>query len=195
MVNASVKTDTIVKTEPPEQGFDTNTALAGLYLWLMFGYLSTLLSCNVQRLLTNNIYVKHFMAIICFFFLMTAIDKDNKLHPIAALKKTAIVYVVFMLSVKSRILPLYMIILLIDQIVLLYINYLENKKKTKDIEYWKKIRDYTFKGFIILSVLGFIDYGLIKYDKFGSSTDPNKTFSFITLFFGSNNCDMTKKDI
>jgi hypothetical protein len=32
--------------------FDTSTALSGLYLWLLFGYSSRLLSCDIQKLMT-----------------------------------------------------------------------------------------------------------------------------------------------
>ena len=78
--NAEVKTSDKIK---PVKYFDTSTALAGMYLWLLFGFFSSLLGCDLQRAVTNNIYIKQIIknmykgSITSYIFLMSMINKKD----------------------------------------------------------------------------------------------------------------------
>jgi len=49
-----------------------------MYLWLLFGLFTLLLSCQLQNTIINNMFMKHLFAFITFFFLMTVVDPNNK---------------------------------------------------------------------------------------------------------------------
>lgn len=87
--------------------------ILSFYLWLIFGFMSNLLNCDLQKIIQNNIYIKHISAIIAFYFLFIIFDepKDSR-----EMKYTAIYilcyYIVFLLSTKSP-LPVILCILFI----------------------------------------------------------------------------------
>ena len=58
--------------------FDSRTAITGLYIGLLFGFLSTLLSCDIKRFINNSVYFRHFIGLISFFLLFTITDKNNR---------------------------------------------------------------------------------------------------------------------
>jgi hypothetical protein len=157
--------------------FDTRTAIAGLYLWLLFGYLSSMVSCDIKRMMENNIIFRHFVGIVAFFLLFTVIDKDNEVDIMQVWMKTITTYFVFLLMTKSKwyfsIPTLVMIVL--DQSIKFHIDFL--KQQDKPIEDYEKARDTIYKitGGIICA--GFIHYAIRQYTEFG------KDFSVVKLLF------------
>lgn len=81
--------------------FDTTNALSGMFLWLIFGFLSHLINCDLQRFLTYNPFWIHFFGIIAFFFLFTLVDNNERSIVIIWIK-TVFVYFLFILMTKSR---------------------------------------------------------------------------------------------
>lgn len=163
--------------------FDARTSLTSLYLWLLFGYLSSMVSCDVQKLMTNNILFRHIVGVIAFFLLFTLIDKDNKLHIYDIWKKTLVIYFVFLLMIKSKwyfSLPV-LFILIVDQSIKSHIEYLTrfNTKDNniKNIIKFKKLRDVLYKILIGIIILGFLNYNWRQYNQF------EKDFSFTKLLF------------
>jgi hypothetical protein len=162
--------------------FDIRTAIAGLYLWLLFGYLSNLVSCDIKQYITKNVYFRHFIGLISFFLLFTVVDKDNGLDVINIWLKTCYVYFIFLLMTKSKwyfSIPT-LILLLIDQSIKFQIDFDKNKdpKNTKIIHY-EKIREIFYFLIILMIVLGFIHYAIRQYNEFGSN------FSIIKLLLYS----------
>ena len=51
--------------------FDGKKSLSALYLWLLFGFLSTMVSCDLQKWMVDNTFFRHVIGIIAFFFLFT----------------------------------------------------------------------------------------------------------------------------
>lgn len=81
--------------------FDTTNALSGMFLWLIFGFLSFLINCDLQRFLTSNPFWIHFFGVVAFFFLFTLVD-NNTSSIIIIWIKTLFVYFLFILMTKSR---------------------------------------------------------------------------------------------
>jgi len=167
------------------RSFDTITALAGLYLWLLFGFFTSLLGCDLQRLMTNNIYVKHLMAFIAFFFLMSVVDTNNNVGILKTWLKTFIVYLIFMVSIKCKIIPAAIIILLLvlDQNIKIQMTYEQNNNIMKNIKTYTIIRNIIYFSIIAVAVIGFILYFIRQYNEFGSEFSP------LIFFFGSNKCN------
>jgi hypothetical protein len=162
--------------------FDIRTAIAGLYLWLLFGYLSTMVSCDIKRLMTDNFYFRHFVGLISFFLLFTVIDKDNDLDILNVWLKTCFAYFIFLLMTKSKwyfSIPV-LIFIIIDQSVKFQFDFVKNKTpEDKIIDYYEKVREYIYNILILLIVAGFLHYALRQYSEFGSK------FSLIKLFLYS----------
>ena len=173
--------------------FDMRTAITGLYIGLLFGLLSTLLSCDMKRLINNNMYFRHLIGLISFFLLFTITDKDNKneLNIKTIWINTIFVYGLFIMMTKSKwyfSIPA-LILIVVDQSYKFQIEFIqkEKKKSSKQIEKvntYEKIRKYTYAVMITLIVIGFIHYTIRQYKHFGSK------FSFIKLIF-YNTCKNT----
>lgn len=170
------------------KSFDTTSAIAGLYLWLLFGFFTSLLGCDLQRIMTKNIFVKHLMALVTFFFLMSVVDTDNNISVAMTWLKTVVVYILFMISIKSKIISsaIFLGLLLADQTLKVEISYLQNNNPSanaKKIALYKAIRYYLLFALIIVAVIGFLFYFLKQY------SDHYDEFSFIVFFFGNNHCN------
>ena len=151
--------------------FDVRTAIAGLYLWLLFGFLSSIVSCDIKLLMTNNIYFRHFVGIISFFLLFTVIDKDNDMDIISIWIKTCFIYFIFLLMTKSKwyfSIPV-LLLLLVDQSFKFQIEFIQKvDAKSNKINYYENIRKKVYISIIVLIVIGFIHYAIRQYKEFGS---------------------------
>jgi len=199
---ADYYTDVVVRVEPPKdtpqhtsnpststsnildilttQTFDTKTALAALYLWLLFGYLSTMVSCDFQRWMKDNVLVRHFIGIISFFFLFTIIDTSNKTDISIIWLKTIIVYVVFLFMVKSKwyfSVPV-LLLLVIDQSLKSHYLYVQNNDKNNtSLPIFASWRDKISYLIYAIIAIGFIAYAVRQYTEFGNE------FSLMKLLF------------
>lgn len=158
--------------------FDVRNAIIGLYLWLLFGYLSNIVSCDIKRLMTEHTYFRHFVGIISFFLLFTVIDKDNELNVIHIWVKTCFVYFIFLLMTKSKwyfSIPT-LILLVIDQSIKFQIDFIKTADpKSNKIILYEKYRDIFYILIGIMIIAGFIHYSVRQYNDFGSQ------FSIIKL--------------
>ena len=166
--------------------FDARTAIVGLYLWLLFGFLSNMVSCDIKKFM-NNIYFRHFIGIIAFFLLFTITDKDNDLNIAGIWIKTIFVYLIFLMMTKSQwffSIPV-LLLLIIDQSYKFEIDFIQ-KDKNQVSENHNKIlkyensRKYLYYAIMTLIVIGFIHYAMRQYKQFGSK------FSFTKLILYSN---------
>jgi len=164
--------------------FDARTAIAGLYLWLLFGFLSNIVSCDIKKLMNQNIYFRHFVGLISFFLLFTITDQNNDsdLNITNIWINTFFVYFVFLMMTKSKwyfSIPV-LLLIVIDQSYKFQIEFIQKEKKqsTKQmnrVKSYEKIRKYTYASIIILIVAGFIHYAVRQYTHFGNN------FSFMKL--------------
>ena len=157
-----------------KNSFDTMTAMSGIYLWALFGFVSSSLSSDLHREMSNNIYFRHIISIITFFLLITVMDSENKEGILSSLLKTTIVYILFIMSTKNKLFVSITIfaILVIDNMIKLYSNTLEDK------ESYNKIRHYLYISLIVVIILGYIHYFIRAKKDFGSK------FNYMTFIFG-----------
>lgn len=165
--------------------FDTTNALAGMFLWLIFGFLSHLINCDLQRFLLTNPYWIHFFGIIAFFFLFALVDNNSTSIGIVWLK-TILVYLLFIFMTKSRwyfAVPV-LVLLLITQSIKKDVEI--KSKSGKDIKELKKFEEKTTGILqiiiIILIFIGTLQYIFIQY------TDHGKYFTLWKFFFKPNKC-------
>jgi hypothetical protein len=168
--------------------FDSRTAITGLYIGLLFGFLSTLLSCDIKRFINNSVYFRHFIGLISFFLLFTITDKNNKneLSILSIWVNTILVYGLFIMMTKSKwyfSVPA-LLLIVIDQSYKFQIEFIhekkeDNEKNIETIKKYEKERNFIDITILIIIVTGFIHYALRQYKEFGSK------FSFTKLILDS----------
>lgn len=160
--------------------FDTKAALSGLYLWLLFGYLSTMVSCDLQRWMKDSLLFRHFVGIIAFFFLFTVLDTSNKAPIVALWVKTFFIYAIFLMMVKSKWYFAVPVLLLLvgDQSLKAHADYISKEgKEKKTVDQIDIYRQMINKLIIVLVVGGFFHYMFRQWNEFGDQ------FSFSTFLF------------
>lgn len=161
---------------------DVRTAIAGLYLWLLFGFLSSMVSCDIKRMMTNNVFVRHIVGIISFFLLFTVIDTENELDIFTVWLKTIRIYFIFLLMTKSKwyfSIPVFLL-LIIDQSLKFQIKYEEKRKNKALTVRYENIRDTIYTLIIALIAIGFLHYTAKQYAEYGSN------FSLVKLLMYHN---------
>ena len=161
---------------------DTSDALAGLYLWLFLGFLSTMVDCDIQRLMLENQMFRHLCGVLAFLLLFVILNKNSRNNVFTIWQKTIYLYVLFLMLIKSKwyfSIPI-ITLLIIDQSIKAHINNLNNiNPSDTNIHYYNKVRDALYKVIITLIIVGFIDYAYRQYDDFGPD------FSWYKLIFSS----------
>ena len=151
---------------------DVRTAIAGLYLWLLFGFLSNLVSCDIKRIMTHNIFFRHIVGIIAFFLLFTVIDTDTDDSSVLHIWiKTLYIYFIFLLMTKSKwyfSIPV-LLLLVVDQSFKFQIKF-EEKRKTNGstMMLYENIRDKLNICIIAIIIIGFIHYAIRQHNEHGS---------------------------
>lgn len=163
--------------------FDIRTAIVGLYLWLLFGYLSNMVGCDIKKFITTSVPFRHMVGLVSFFLLFTIVDKDNDLNVLNIWLKTCFVYFIFLLMIKSKwyfSIPT-LILLILDQSIKFQIEFdTRAHNKTNNIVLYEKIRSILYNVIIVVIVVGFIHYAIRQYKTFGSKFSIHKLFFYST---------------
>ncbi len=163
---------------------DIATVFAAIILWLIFGFFSPLLNCDLQYMLTKNVYAKHIGCIICVFFLIAVFIVPTTQELWVTWCQTLILYIFFIMATKSTLFPIIMVLILlcIDQTIRLEIEKRLAQNPEANVETLKKIRTYLLYIIAVVIIIGCAWYYTIKYKEYGDK------FSNLTFFFGSNSC-------
>jgi len=164
-------TDVSAWTLDLAHSFDTNTALSGMFLWLLFGMLAQLVNCDLTRMLNTSPWVLHGVSIVAFFFLFTVIDTSNKSNLLTTWVKTLMVYVLFLFSTKSKayfVLPM-LGLLLVDQSLK---KHAEFQSVHQPEEAWgegsvnarlvEEVRKWILVAVVLIVIVGAIDYARLQ---------------------------------
>lgn len=151
-----------------------------MFLWLIFGYLATLLNCDLQRFLYSNPIWIHVFGITAFFFLFTVLDSNNKSIYLVWIK-TILVYILFFMMTKSKwffIIPV-IVLLLIDQTVKKDLAF--KKSLGSDIEKYEE-KQKIFSNILNIIIVVLILCGTIHYI-YIQKMDHKDDFSWVKFFF------------
>jgi hypothetical protein len=159
--------------------------LALFYVVIFGQFLNGLLSCDLQRIFSSSIGLQHLLVALSVFFIITTLD--TKMLIPEALKNTAIVYVLYILSTKSKAISVVPMLLLLtaDQMIKIYLDTqddIDPVVKTR----LEKARS-VLTGFILLLIVGgFIWYFIRAKMEFGDEFDYRK------FIMGTNKCSHKK---
>lgn len=162
--------------------FDTKTALVGLYLWLLFGFLSSMIGCDFQKWMVNSNIFRHFVGIISFFFLFTIFTTNDNVKCTKDIwKQTIFVYILFLFMIKNKwyySLPV-LILLVVDQSIKIQLNFEIKNLNESNVKKYNSMRKDISALIVIIVVVGFIHYTIRQKKEFGDD------FSFTKLLFTS----------
>jgi hypothetical protein len=172
--------------------FDTTNALSGMFLWITFSYISSLLNCDLQRIIQSNPLATHLFGLIAFLFLFTLLDSNNKTSLGVVYAKTLIIYGLFLLMVKSKwyfIIPV-LVLLLVDQSIKKNNAFKEaaGTSTEKDKAMQERATQVLNIMIIVLILLGSVQYMYLQYVEYGSK------FSLYAFFFGITKCKKQMPD-
>lgn len=158
-----------------------------MLLALSGGYVAQTLGCKTQKLLTENMYVKHIVIIMLIYFTSSVFSEDKK--PNENMKTTLVIYIFYLLFTKMNIyFTLTVFAMLgINYILSTYVKYYEKEEIEEDhIELFKDYQKKLTIGIAVLVITGFTLYATEKYKEYGNK------FSLKTFMFGVLTCDSLK---
>ena len=171
-----------------------------IFIIIAGGSIRHVLSCQMQHILEKSFATKHIVGVILIFLFIMQDggwdfdDKENKKAPngwdsgnaFHSMIYAIIIYSIFLLSSKSRLLPniLLYTLLFILYFINSYRNYLLVRKNIKEDVNEKLI--ITEKVLLVISIVvfiyGFIDYYIYKKKNYG------KHFEWIQFLFSNKKC-------
>tara|TARA_E500000178_G_scaffold332623_1_gene366663 strand:- start:231 stop:785 length:555 start_codon:yes stop_codon:yes gene_type:complete len=157
-----------------------------LILILSSGFVSEILNCRYQKLVKNNIYVKHFIAFLTLYFLNTNLF-TIKDHPTKKIKNSLILYIIFLIVIRQNKFFTIIIFILIFVIHIIYDYYIYYKtiNELKYLKYLKKLHTLIHILSILTIIFAFI--GLtINYNI--RKKEYSKDFNIIKFILGNNVC-------
>ena len=169
--------------------------LRGILLFIIAvsgNFIAELLSCKTQKLLTTNMYTKHFIGLLIIYFAIGFTNNEKTVHPFLTLLNSLIVYILFILFSKMN---LYFTVICFSLLIILYVlndfnsYYTENNDENKNDENIKIIKKIENVLYIILTLAilcGFFIY-FIKQQK-----DKGKLWETSKFIFGISKCGSIK---
>lgn len=160
--------------------FDTTNALSAMFLWLIFGFMSAMVNCDLQRFMFNHEYLFHAFGFLAFFFLFTLLDSNNKSSIGIIWLKSIFVYIMFILMTKSKwyfVVPV-LALLLIDQSLKKELAFRKaSGKDIKGLESFQQRATHVINiAIIVLIILGTIHYAQLQMIEYKDRFDVRKFF-------------------
>ena len=85
---------------------NSNEILKGVFLLVLAlagNFTAETLGCKTQKLLSENMFVKHFISIFILYFAIGFVNNDHPQHPLIVMILSVIIYGLFLLFAKINI--------------------------------------------------------------------------------------------
>ena len=158
---------------------DVTNILTALFLWLFFGFLSSMVNCDVQRMLRGSGLARHCVLLVSFFFLFTLIDSSNKEGLPGVLIKTLCAYILFVLATKTKG-PVILVALAIMAVAILIKRYDQEYTREDDLRRKKIFAavNIGLNALVVAIILGgVIHYLILQKIEYGHNFS---LFKFVT---------------
>jgi len=171
--------------------FDTTSALAGMFLWLIFGYLTVMVNCDLQRAIMKNPLVIHVCGLTAFIFLFTLLDGDNDGPVYKLLLQSVAVYALFVMMTKSKwyFVSLVLLLLLADQLLKKHVDFKRaaassDASNASEVEalvvLQARVSTAILCSIVLIVFVGTAHYAYLQRIEYG------KNFSWYKLFISTN---------
>jgi hypothetical protein len=157
------------------------TPLFIFYVTLGGNFVAQLFPCQVQKLFTENIYYKHFLAFFILFFAIVLTSEHTQTISSTIFSKTIMLYALFIVLTRmdKNFFLLFFVLLCIKFII---INETEHARDASLKEKYDKINKGLDYALIFTGITGFILYYGEKRYEYG------KRFNFSTFLLGKPVC-------
>jgi hypothetical protein len=160
-----------------------------LVLIISAGYLTQLFPCKLQKILNENIYVKHLFGLftLVFFVLLSAPIDEKSIDII--IPQSVLLYMYFIIVTKTNkyIFLLILLLLGITYLIVLKTAELKDKKERKlgdaEIQQYDNIVKYIYGLVILLTIVGVMLYMGEK------KMEYKKNFNYTVFLFGKPECN------
>ena len=166
----------------------TLKGLLFFYLIIAGNYIGELFQCKVIKLLNNNIYIKHLVAIISLYFFVVLADANiyPVLKPRHIVTVTLFLYMWFLIT--SKVDPYTWLLQIFALFIIVVSQYYKNsemdkvsKEKSRKINRFVSILQNLLIGVLVITTI----YGFLIYLG-GKKLEYKKNFSFKEFFFKLN---------
>lgn len=181
---------------------NTSVSIYNIFVFFLIissNYLGALFPCRIQRVLNENVYLKHIFGFLTLNFFVVLTDPYKKKDLMLIFKESLILYIIFIIFIANNyhtFLTGLFIIGIIYILNLKKVEYEEFIKINKDnneqiiqienynrsLNYIKMINNILFYLFIIVIVIGCILYMGEK------KIEYKDKFNYITFIFGQSSC-------
>lgn len=157
--------------------FFPTKSLFALYLIVSGNFLASLFGCRIQDLMTNNMYVKHFLGFMTLYFFVVLTETDEALGSFSATHKLLLalgLYMWFILSSRMNYMVWFAFIVTLAAVYILQIYRDDKQTDAQTKETIFETQKVLLGVGVFLTAVGFVAYlGEKKYE-YGKSFHYNK---------------------
>jgi hypothetical protein len=157
-------------------------ALFLLYLAISSNFLSNTMNCSINKVLKENMFLKHIFLIALIYFTIDFTSKDLQ-SPFNSFKQSMYIYILFLLLSKQQFI---FFIINFSLIFVIYIMSIQDQyNKQNNVQSDHNLLDYIrhLKQILIITlIIGYVIYFKQQY------TDYKGNFNLIYYIFGTISC-------
>ena len=177
-------------------GFDVPLHTLFIFFLIISGnYLGQLFPCKIQKVFTENVYLKHFFGFLTLTFFVLLIDSSRPQNFSTIFTTSIGLYFVFLLLMNTNVLFFILSILTLAIIYLIHIYQTQTNVKTDpetdpetnpsfhiSNEWMTRTKDTLYMVFTLSTLVGLLVYMGEKKIEYG------KKFNYLTFVFGKPSC-------
>jgi len=175
------------------QGIEKILPVSSLFVLFMIiggNFLAPLFPCKLQRMLTNNMYVKHILGLLTLIFFVELADATSRMSLGQTFASSFMLYVWFVLTttMEAKVFMVLVVLFAVMYSLHIYLNQLDKEATPESIRLTsllRKLEEYLYYFSIILTLFGVIAYYGRKKNELGTAFDLTK------FFLGKPNCRNT----
>jgi len=175
------------------QGLEKILPVSSLFVLFMIiggNYLAPLFPCKLQRIMTNNMYVKHVLGLLTLIFFVELADVSLNMSLGQTFLSSVMLYVWFILTtaMEAKVFMTLVILFALMYSLHIYLEQLDKKATPESIRLTtqlRKVEEYMYYVSIFLTLFGVIAYYGRKKNELGNS------FNLTKFFLGKTTCRNT----
>ena len=183
------------KTETPSTTSDASssrrmTMIMGIFLLILAvsgNFVAETMSCQAQKVLSENMYVKHGVIVLITYFSLGFASSEENISPMELFKQAVSIWAFFLMFNKMEMYFTAMVVAMLAILLICknYITYYQTQDAEKNKEIIKTLTltmDYLFTAITLTTIVGFGLY--FKKQR----SDYFSTFSYSKFLFGTPKC-------
>ena len=166
------------------------SSLFVLFMIIGGNFLAPLFPCKLQRMLTNNMYVKHVLGLLTLIFFVELADVGSEMTLGQTFVSSIMLYIWFILTtaMEAKVFMALVVLFAVMYSLRIYLNQLDKEATPDSIRLTTKLRkleEYMYYLSIVLTLFGVIAYYGRKKSELG------RVFSLTKFFLGKATCKGT----